>query len=64
MLKIIDLLEKISTAGGILICIFSGLFRLSGTYYLAGIQVMTMFTVGIGMMVMAILIKLHMNELR
>lgn len=64
MYKLFELAEKISAIAGVAICGLAGLIRLSGTYYLMGIQTMTMFTAGIALMVMACLLKLHMNDMK
>ncbi|WP_421862438.1 hypothetical protein [Motiliproteus sp.] len=46
---------------GILICVLAGLFRLLGHYYLpGGIEVISAFTLGTGLMVFACLAKLEL----
>ena len=44
---------------GILLCAVAGVIRLSGGYWLMGMDAITVFTGGIGLMVFACLAKLH-----
>ena len=64
MFKLFDLLEKISAIAGVAVCGLAGLLRLSGNYYLMGVQTITLFTFGIALMVLACLLKLHLNDLK
>lgn len=50
---------SISGIVGALICFISGLARIAGYFYLAGYQSTTLFTVGVGLMVFACLVKLE-----
>lgn len=43
---------------GALVCLITGLARVGGYFYVAGYQSTTLFTVGMAMMVFAIMIKL------
>ena len=42
---------------GVVTCLASGLARVSGHYAVAGFETMTLFSVGVGLMVFAILAK-------
>ena len=42
---------------GILLCLVAGLARLTGLYYLAGFETMTLLNTGVAIMVFAILLK-------
>lgn len=44
---------------GALICAVSGLARVAGYYYVLGFQSTTLFTVGVGLMVFACLLRLE-----
>ena len=55
-------IDTISTGAGLLgICLMisSGLARLVGMYYLGGFESMTLFTGGMGLMLIGIFGKLH-----
>lgn len=64
MFKLLDTLEKVSAIAGVVVCGLAGIIRISGTYYLMGIQTMTIFTAGIALMVLATLLKLHLNDMK
>ena len=56
------LLQYLGTASGLLgalICLVSGLTRVSGSFYLGGYAATTLFMAGIGLMVFACLLKLE-----
>lgn len=59
MYKTLALAGSISGVLGALMCFIAGLARIAGYYYLAGYQSTTVFTVGMGMMVFACLVKLE-----
>ena len=44
---------------GALICALAGLARVAGAYYVMGFQATTLFTVGMGLMVFACMLKLE-----
>jgi len=44
---------------GALLTIVAGVARITGHYHFAGFEAMTLFTVGVGLMVMGCLAKLH-----
>ena len=57
-----DLIKNLSTVAGIvglLICLVSGAVRLTGAYYLGGMEVMTIFDIGVAGMVLGCLLKLE-----
>ena len=64
MQKLLNLTGTISAVFGSLLCAASGLARVSGLYYLAGYQSTTIFTVGLGLMVFACLLKLEVLQAR
>lgn len=49
---------KIAGYLGALVCLIAGLARAVGYYYIAGYQSTTLFTVGVGLMVFACMLKL------
>jgi len=57
--RLIGLVGNVVGVVGIAVCVASGAARLSGTYYLAGVQLMPLFTMGTALMVMGCLAKLH-----
>lgn len=59
MNKLLDLAGNIAAALGILICLVAGINRLTGSYYILGHEVITLFIGGIALMVMACLAKLY-----
>lgn len=59
MKQLIDTLGTVAGVAGIVICIGSGLMRVSGSYYVAGFELTTLFNAGVGMMVFACLAKLE-----
>lgn len=59
MQQLFGLFAKITGILGILLCAAAGIARVAGSYYLAGFEAMTAFTGGLGLMVLACLIKLE-----
>jgi len=57
--RLIGLVGNVVGVVGIAVCLVSGAVRLSGAYYLAGVQLMSLFTIGTALMVMGCLAKLH-----
>jgi len=65
MEKIIELVGNISGVLGVLACFISGMNRLLGQHTLAdAILLESMFILGIGLMVLACLAKLHLLSSR
>lgn len=48
----------------VLICLVAGLVRVSGGFYLAGFEVLTLFNAGMAGMVFACLLKLKLLQLK
>lgn len=59
MYKHLALAGSISGIVGALLCFIAVLARIADYYYLAGYQSMTVFNIGVGMMVFACLVKLE-----
>lgn len=59
MHKNIVILGSIMGILGALVCAGSGLARVMGLYWIMGFQSTTLFTVGMGLMVFACLVKLE-----
>ena len=59
MNKLIEIVGNVVAVLGILVCVAAGLVRLGSGWYVAGFQIMVLFNVGIGLMVMGCLAKLH-----
>ncbi len=58
MKELLNLTGTLTGYLGALICLVTGLARITGYFYIAGYQSTTLFNVGIGLMVFACLIKL------
>jgi hypothetical protein len=58
--KLIGMAGDAAAVVGILLCAVTGAARILGVYYLVGVGTMTLFTVGVGLMVFACLAKLHL----
>lgn len=63
MQQMINLISNLSGAAGLLICLGTGISRLLGHYHIMGSEVVTLFIVGIALMVAACLGKLYIIEL-
>lgn len=59
MRKNIKLIGNIAAILGILVCLVSGGARVIGQFYVAGFEAMTLFNVGVALMVAATLAKVH-----
>ena len=59
MNKLIEIAGNVLAILGIFLCLGSGLARLGTSWYVGGFQTMVLFNVGIGLMVMGCLAKLH-----
>jgi hypothetical protein len=65
--KIVELMAKLSNVAavlGCLLCLVSGISRLAGKYYLAGVGAFSVFLGGMALMLLACLIKLYRLENR
>ena len=63
MQQLLTLSGHIAAVLGILLCLASGLARVSGSYHLAGYEATTLFIVGTGLMVFACLAKLQKSSM-
>jgi hypothetical protein len=59
MMKLIQSVGDAAGALGILVCVLAGLARLGGTWSIGGVQIATLFQLGIALMVLACLAKLQ-----
>ena len=59
MNKLIEIVGNVVAVLGVLVCVAAGLARLGNSWYVAGFQIMVLFNVGVGLMVMGCLAKLH-----
>ena len=64
MNKLISVTGDVAAVVGILLCVLTSAARVFGTYQIAGVGTMALFTVGIGIMVFACLAKLHLLTVR
>ena len=64
MNRLIGIVGNVAAVAGILLCALTIAARILGIYELAGIDVISLFTVGIGIMVFACLAKLHVLTAR
>ena len=62
--KIFDSIGNLLALAGILICAFTVLTRLMGSYFIAGFELKVWFLVGIGVLVTALLAKVQVLLLR
>lgn len=60
MFRAIEFVANIAGVAGILLCLASGAVRVTGEYYVAGFEAMTLFVSGVGLMVFACLLKLEL----
>lgn len=59
MNRMLDMVGTVAGVIGLLVCLISGLLRLSGMWRMYDFDVMTLFTVGIGLLVAACFLKVH-----
>lgn len=59
MNRLLTNLGSIAGIIGILICLVAGLVRLSGSFYLAGYSVQSLFVIGVASIIMACYLKLE-----
>jgi len=57
---LLEILYRFSATSGVLVCLFSGLVRLSGTYHIFGFEILTLYQAGIGIMLASALLKLEL----
>ncbi len=58
--NVIDIIRKIAALTGIAVCLVAGVARLTGAFYIAGFETMTLFDGGVGLMVFSCVAKLHL----
>jgi len=59
MNKMIERLGNAAAITGFVLCASAGVARVAGVYHLGGYEAMTLFTGGMGLMLMGALGKLH-----
>ena len=59
MPKILQQIANLAAILGIVVCAVAGAARLTGSYHVASYEAMTLFNVGVGLMVFAVLVKLE-----
>ncbi len=59
MYRLIEITGIVSGIVGLLVCLVSGVLRLSGIWVFHGFDLMTLFVAGIGLMVAACFLKLQ-----
>jgi len=62
MKQLMDVVGRLSALLGVLVCAVSGLARLTGSYYLADFEVLTLFQGGVALMVLACLLRLYRDD--
>jgi len=62
--NLIGISGNVAAVAGILLCVLTIAARTVGTYDIAGVDAISLFTVGIGVMVFACLAKLHVLTVR
>lgn len=60
MQKTLEIVATIAGILGVLVCLAAGVTRISGNFYLAGFEAMTLFSGGMGLMLFAVLAKLEL----
>ena len=58
--KLILVAGNVAAVIGLLMCLGAGLIRLAGNFHLFGYSLMTIFTAGMGLLLMACLAKLQL----
>jgi hypothetical protein len=58
MQKFLKSIADLAGLAGILLCTFAGFARISGTFHVGGYESLTLFNIGMGVMVFSILLKL------
>ena len=60
MNRLIEIAGNIAALLGILVCVAAGAARVLGNWYLGGVPIHPLFTMGVALMVMGCLAKLHL----
>jgi len=61
-MNILTFISNISGVLGVLFCLIAVAIRVSGIYYVAGFEALTLFNGGVAMMVFSCLAKLHLLQ--
>ena len=64
MTKLIGISGNLAAVVGILVCVLTIAARIFSIYEIAGIDAISLFTLGVGLMVFACLAKLHVLTVR
>ena len=56
----IEIAGNMAALVGILVCVAAGAARVIGNWYLGGVEIQPLFTVGVAFMVLGCLAKLHL----
>ena len=59
MERVITIVGNLAALVGILLCLFSGIVRATGSFHIVGYAAITLFQAGTGLMVLACLCKLE-----
>lgn len=59
MKEMVNTLGNVAAGFGLLVCLLAGLWRIMGNYYMMGFQIITLFSVGVSFVVVAILFKVE-----
>ena len=62
--NLLRLIGNLLGVGGALVCAIAGGARLAGGFHLVGLEAMTLFVVGIGLLASGCFVKLHVLEQR
>jgi hypothetical protein len=63
-MKLMEIFGNVAAVFGILVCCVAGVSRLLGNWQTLGFSTMTLFTLGVGLMVVACLAKLQVLNAR
>jgi len=60
MKRLVEVAGNVVAVLGILVCLIAGASRVLGSWYVGGVELLPLFTVGVALMVMGCLAKLHL----
>jgi len=61
-MALLETLYRFSATAGLMACLLSGMARLSGTFYIFGFEVLTLYQMGLGIILVSILLKLELIQ--
>ena len=64
MNRLIEIAGNVTALLGILVCLAAGAARVLGNWYVGDVQILPLFVVGVALMVMGCLAKLHLLSAR